>query len=142
MNGMLHGRRVLLVDDNVHMLETLSDVLRCWGAHVDTAADVHTAVAMFEQQTYDAAVVDMVMPGMSGIELIRLLRPAHPGAVFIILTAYAERRSVQQACNDENVPVLFKPVDLEELLRLLSNATGAAAVQQGAAARATDEPWN
>jgi CheY-like chemotaxis protein len=142
VNGTLHGLRVLLVDDNVHMLETMSDVLHCWGARVDTAADVHTAVVRFEQQAYDAAVVDMVMPGMSGIELIRLLRPAHPGTVFVILTAYADRRSVQQACTDENVPVLFKPVDLEELLRLLSDATGAAAARQGGAARATDESWN
>lgn len=114
MTGQL---RVLLVDDNLGMLETMADVLSASGLAVDTAIDGPSAIAMFKTRPYEAAVVDIIMPGMNGIELIKRLKPEHPNTRFIVLTASANTPLAMEA--EQIAAVLHKPVDPRHLIKLL-----------------------
>lgn len=66
--------RILVVDDEVEVRETLGLLLRQEGYHVVVAECGHTAVSAIESFTFDLAIVDIVMPGMDGIETIATLR--------------------------------------------------------------------
>jgi len=116
--------RVLLVDDNLGMLETMADILNASGLNVDTANDGPSAIAMFKTRPYDAAVVDIIMPGMNGIELIKRLKPDFPNTRFIVLTAYSNTPLAMEA--EQIAAVLHKPVDPGHLIRLIRELQPAA----------------
>ncbi|MEP6842925.1 MAG: response regulator transcription factor, partial [Pseudolysinimonas sp.] len=79
--------RVLVVDDEVEMAALLARGLVGEGYEVDVAADGIRAMSLASQQKYDIAVLDVMMPGMSGFELCRRLRDQERGIGIILLTA-------------------------------------------------------
>jgi DNA-binding response OmpR family regulator len=83
---------VLLVDDNTSMLETLRDILEISGFQVDTSVDAEDAAGKFQTNNYDVAVVDVVLPRMNGVDLVRKLKPSYPNTSFVIFTAYTDSR--------------------------------------------------
>jgi two-component system CheB/CheR fusion protein len=70
----LAGQRILLVDDDLQALETLSEILRVEGARVTAAESAETAVKAARQGEFDLVISDIAMPGMDGFELISRLR--------------------------------------------------------------------
>ncbi len=116
---MEKNSRVLLVDDNLGMLETLSDILESHGLKVDTATNGQEATQKFQVQSYDVAVVDIVLPGISGLELIRKLRPDHPDTRFIVITAYTDTKLAREAHEENVVGVLYKPLDPDKLVTMV-----------------------
>ena len=72
---MVEGR-VLLVDDEEEFVELLAERMRTRGLTVRTAFSGAAALEMAAQETFDAVVLDMVMPGMDGMETLRRLREA------------------------------------------------------------------
>ena len=111
--------RILLIDDNPGMLETLSDILSSYGFEVDTAASGHEAIQLFESHTYNVAVVDIIMPGMNGVEVIHRMKPKHPGTRFIVITAYTDSELARQAREEQVAGILYKPVDPDRLIKLV-----------------------
>ncbi|HEX7383577.1 MAG TPA: ATP-binding protein [Burkholderiaceae bacterium] len=118
------GRRVLVVDDNRDAADSLALLLEHLGAEVQVAHDGAAALAAFERRPADAALLDLGMPGMDGLEVARRLR-ALPGGErvrLIALTGWgqaADRARTHEAGFDEH---LVKPVDIDALQALL--ATG------------------
>jgi DNA-binding response OmpR family regulator len=111
--------RVLLVEDNPGLLDTLADILQAAGMEVDTAPDAPAASGMIERGTYDVAIVDIVLPGPSGVDVIRKLRSRSPATRIIVSTAYydSELLSEAQALGvDETV---HKPADPAVLIGLI-----------------------
>ena len=125
----LHGWRVLLVDDNAPNLELATAVLRQNGVLVDAAASGLTAVALFTAHRYRAVLMDVHMPGMSGLEATARIRQ-HPDparAATPVLAMTADAFSAQHAhyraagMND----ILTKPFTESELLgKLLAIGAG------------------
>ena len=119
----LHGWRVLLVDDNHLNLELATAVLRQNGVEVDTAASGHAALALFAAQPYHAVLMDVHMPGMSGLEATAHIRrhpdPARAATPVLAVTADAfsaqHERYRAASMND----VLTKPFTESELLAKL-----------------------
>ena len=70
--------KVLLVEDNAGLLDTLADILRVMDMEVDTAPDAPVAFGLLNEGRYDVAVVDMVLPGSSGVEVNRRLKACSP----------------------------------------------------------------
>ena len=115
---------VLLVDDNLGMLETLSDILTSYGFEVSTAVDGQEALGKFKQQEFTVAVVDIILPGINGVELIRQLRPAHPDSHFIVITAYTDSELTRQARDEEVAAIMYKPVDPHQLVTKVKELPG------------------
>ena len=113
---------ILVVDDDVDTCQNLSDILTDLGCQVDVAHDGPAALALVREKHFDVALLDMKMPGMSGLELYREIKKLRADTVAIIVTAYASGGTAEQAQSAGVWQVLPKPVDLPRLLSLVGQA--------------------
>ena len=114
--------RILIVDDETDTGANLSDILSDFGYTVDVARDGATALELLDHRSYDVALLDLKMPGMTGIELYRHIRSRHPSTVALIITAYASPETASEALAAGAWQVLSKPVDMSSLLGTIDRA--------------------
>jgi CheY-like chemotaxis protein len=81
-------KKILVVDDNELLCRVARDILETDGYQVVAACDAIRALEAFETESFDAIVTDLRMPGMSGLELARLIRAKNPRFPVIMMTAY------------------------------------------------------
>ena len=108
--------RLLLVEDNVALADSLLAVLKRAGYAVDWRADGRDALLLGEQEPYDLAILDLGLPGMDGLEILRSWRAGGSSLPVLILTArsrWTERVEGLQAGADD---YLTKPFHNEELV--------------------------
>lgn len=84
------GERILVVDDAPEIRRLLQRFLAREGYQVSLAEDGETALKMLDEAPYHVAVVDLVMPGLGGVDVLREIRQRHPLTDVIILTGYGE----------------------------------------------------
>lgn len=115
------GLRILIVDDHLDGAATLCAVLQSHGHRVSVAHDGRAALAT-ASAGFDAAIVDIGLPGMDGYTVARTLRgrPDTAGAKLIALTGYAQPEDVRKAHAAGFDQHLAKPVDVDELLQFLA----------------------
>lgn len=113
--------RLLLVDDEPLILATYKHGLRTRGYDVTTASGGEAALASAASTRFDLAVLDIRMPGMSGLELGRLLRERHD-LDSLYLTAMADKACVAQAAREGALTYLVKPVDITQLIPAIEAA--------------------
>jgi DNA-binding response OmpR family regulator len=118
--------RILLVDDNFAMLETLSDILRASGFAVDTAGDGAGATRLMRANRYDAAVIDILLPDANGVELAKRFQVEYPQTGVAVITAYTESLHVTEARAAGIKEILMKPLDPDALLAALRRLTSPA----------------
>jgi two-component system, response regulator PdtaR len=112
---------LLFVDDDRLVLATLSKSLRDAGYEVATAESGEAALLLAAQQLFDLAVLDIRMPGLSGIETAQRLRDEH-GVSTLFLSAYGERELVEQAATGGGLGYVVKPVDVVQLIPAIEAA--------------------
>jgi len=122
--------RVLLVEDNQGLLETLADVLVSAGMEVVKAIDATAAFGLLAQGRYDVAVVDMVMPGPSGVDVVRKLKEFSPTTRIIICTAYYDSQLLPEARALGVDQTVQKPADPAALIALIQNLAGQVPVKE------------
>ncbi|HVH39145.1 MAG TPA: sigma-54 dependent transcriptional regulator [Gemmatimonadaceae bacterium] len=110
---------VLVVDDEPALREVLSIRLQDWGFGVTTACDAAEADAMLERARPDIVLTDVVLPGISGIELLRRLKRHDPTLPVILMTAHANVDAAVEAMKVGATDFLTKPIDTETLHALL-----------------------
>mgnify|MGYP000854430949 CR=1 FL=1 len=122
----LDGLRILAVDDVALLAQLTRIQLQAAGADAEAFSDPHQAVQAFAVRTYDAAVVDLQMPGMSGMELAAHVRALPNGAqtVLLALTADVDERTAREAIHAGFDDLLHKPATPEALCRRLSVLVG------------------
>ncbi|MBL8503736.1 MAG: response regulator [Rhodocyclaceae bacterium] len=114
-------RKVLLVDDDRLVLATLCKGLEQAGYAVQGCASAEEARRILAIERPDIAVLDLRMPGESGLDLARqLIEP--PSVPFLFLTAYSEEEVVRQAVEQGALGYLVKPVDLAQLIPAIEAA--------------------
>ncbi|MBU1275749.1 MAG: sigma-54 dependent transcriptional regulator [Proteobacteria bacterium] len=111
--------RVLVVDDELAMRESIAAWLVQDGHQVGKAEGGREALGLMEQREFDLALVDIKMPGMDGIELLRRVKESHPDVLVIIITAYGSIESAVDAMKAGASDYLLKPFDPEHLMLLL-----------------------
>jgi len=125
--------RVLLVEDDARLSATLAEQLRAAGFAVDVSADGVEGLYYGEEFPIDLAIVDLGLPGLPGIDLIRRLRADGRGFPILILTARSEWQDKVAGLEAGADDYLTKPFHVEELLArvnaLLRRAGGHAAPQ-------------
>jgi two-component system response regulator HydG len=114
--------RVLIVDDNEAHAEALSDGLQQDGHSCTLAHSGKEGVARLSEGLYDAILTDLVMPDLSGLEVLKRARSEQPDAVVILITGRGSERAAVEAFRDGATDYLTKPVDLAELRARLSRA--------------------
>ena len=113
--------RILVVDDENVVRDSLSSWFEEDGHTVQSAADACEALRLLKESTWDAALVDIKMPGMDGLELLRRTREAAPSTRVIIMTAFASVDTAVQALKDGAYDYVTKPFDPEQLTHLIRN---------------------
>jgi DNA-binding response OmpR family regulator len=111
--GYQWGMRVLVADDSPHLVLLYRAVLEDAGFEVVSVSNGMAAIAEVEGGNVDAAVLDVLMPGVSGDAIAERLRRTNPGLPVLLMTGdYGEQFVV-----DVGAPVLRKPFAPEELVR-------------------------
>ena len=111
---------LLIVDDEKNIRLTLSQVLETLGAEVDTAADGEEALTKLKGREFGLILLDIRMPGMDGMEILRRVREIRPDIRVIMITAYGTIESAVEAMKLGAVDFLQKPFDPEEIRELVS----------------------
>lgn len=91
------GMQVIIVDDDVATIDFLSPFIELKGLKYDAFSNVTDALETFARAPaqYDAAILDMCMPGMMGIELARQMREKNPNIEFLFFTGLDDRNNVR-----------------------------------------------
>jgi CheY-like chemotaxis protein len=115
-------RRYLLVDDNLAFAENVAEILGDLGAEVTQAGDAPHALDALSRERFDVMMTDMKMPGVSGTELLRLVRERDPGLPVVLVSAYTGADQLQEARRLGLLAFVAKTAGPEELISLLSHA--------------------
>lgn len=113
---------ILIVDDDAAMGETLLDILEDKGFNVAIAKDGPTAVAEAGGRHFDLALIDIMMPGMNGVETLRELRERDPDLQVMLLSGQSTIKTAVEAMRLGAVEVFEKPTDIETLLEKIREA--------------------
>ena len=114
--------RTLLVDDNIIYLTQLQKYLTQHDIAVDIAQGGNEALKILEKNIYDVVVLDLKMPDMSGIEVLRESNNRGIAAKFIVLTGYGDVQSAVTTMKLGAVDFLQKPFDGKDLLENIHDA--------------------
>ena len=113
---------VLLIDDEEQFLEVLGERLETRGLKVNTVTSGEDALTLIGDKNYDAIILDLAMPGIDGIETLKLLKEKNPDLEIIMLTGHATVQKGIEAMKLGAEDFLEKPVELSVLLERISEA--------------------
>lgn len=116
------SEKVLLIDDEQEFLDTLSERMRVRGMNVNTAQDTDAAVSAVDSGDYDAIVLDLQMPGMNGIEMLKVIKNSHPDMQVILLSGQATLEAGIQAMKLGAMDFMEKPADIDMLTEKIKKA--------------------
>ncbi|MGQ0522339.1 MAG: ANTAR domain-containing response regulator [Betaproteobacteria bacterium] len=117
--------RILIVDDDRLVLASLARGLRAAGYEIVEAAGGEDALTAVEQTHPDLVLLDMRMPGMSGLDVAAAL--SAKGVPFLFLSAYGDEETVAQAAQQGAMGYLVKPLDVPQIVPSLETALARAA---------------
>jgi two-component system response regulator PilR (NtrC family) len=111
-----------VIDDEPIILEVLGQLLTSEGYEVESSSSGEEALQKYESRTFDLVLLDLMMPGMSGLDVLRALQRIQPEALVIIITAYASVESAIEAMKIGAFDYVQKPFKHEELLLTIARA--------------------
>ncbi len=111
--------RILLVDDDEEIRKSFRAILEDEGYEVDTAASGQEAIIKTEEAAYNVALLDIHLPDMEGVKLLKLLKDPVPRTRKIMVTGYPSLKNAIAALNNRADFYLVKPVDIEILLAVV-----------------------
>jgi two-component system phosphate regulon response regulator OmpR len=118
----LPGAHVLVVDDEERVRSMLVRALTLLGYLTEGAASGYEALAALERDVYDVMVVDIRMPGMDGVELMRRARQMYPDLSIIVLTGHGTLDSAIAAIRSSAADYLFKPASIHDVATAVFDA--------------------
>ncbi|MDD2423600.1 MAG: response regulator [Candidatus Cloacimonetes bacterium] len=116
--------RILLVDDDRLLREVIGEYLVLNGYHVDMAEDATHALTKFKPGSYGLALIDVVLPGMNGLELMQELRAQDSELFCLIMTGYHTIDSAYKSMVEGASDYIIKPFQLSELLSAVKRHLG------------------
>lgn len=122
--------RLLIVEDEETLCESLKRVLSKEGYIVDTVSNAESALGKFEKGIYDLIITDIILPGISGIELLKKIKERNAGQIVIIMTAYASLETAVEALRAGAYDYVVKPIIHEEIKQIVKNALKQEALQE------------
>jgi two-component system nitrogen regulation response regulator NtrX len=111
---------ILVADDDVALRRRLCHILVEAGLNTVEAEDGYQALDAVRRYVLDLVFLDVAMPGLNGLETLRILRRSHPRLRVCMLTMHGNQELLLQTAGFEAVRFLTKPVDPQRVLRMIS----------------------
>ena len=116
------SEKVLLVDDEPEFLATLSERMTARGMDITTAESAAEALDQVDKGNFDAIILDLMMPGMDGIEAMKAIKEGHPEIQVILLTGHASLEKGIEAMKLGAMDFIEKPADIDSLTEKIKKA--------------------
>jgi DNA-binding response OmpR family regulator len=116
---MLQGARILVVDDERTTRLSLSEIFSLRGALTATAADGQEALDLIAHQAFDLIVLDIKMPGISGLQVLETVQEIAPTTIVVLLTAHATVDSAIRALRQGAFDYLLKPAQQRTIIEVV-----------------------
>ncbi len=113
---------ILVVDDDPYVLESVSTLLRTFGFAVTTCDNADRAIQTIQQDHVDVVLTDVKMPGMTGVDLLGMIRRFDPQVPVILMTAYAELDVAVDAIKKGAFDFITKPYNADHLVHTIEKA--------------------
>jgi len=114
--------RVLLVDDEKDFLDIMAERMEARGMDVTTTTSAEDALKMIQTESYDAVIMDFLMPEMDGFKALKLLKEAQPDLAIILQTGNVREEERIEAKQLGAMDVFEKPADLNLLTQKIEDA--------------------
>lgn len=115
---------VLLVDDEAELIFTMAERLTLRGLAAVAATTGDDALRLLKEKAFDIVVLDVKMPGISGIDLLTKIRELHPRTKIILQTGRASQKESEEALRKGAFDYLVKPVNIDKLIEKMHEALG------------------
>jgi DNA-binding response OmpR family regulator len=116
------AEKILLVDDEEDFLEIMAERIRSRGMEVVTTTSAEEALKMVELESYDAVIMDFMMPAIDGFKALKLLKEKKPEVQIILLTGNVPEQKRIEAKKLGALDVIEKPADLKVLIEKIRDA--------------------
>jgi DNA-binding NtrC family response regulator len=116
--------RVLVVDDEEEFVSTLVERMQLRAIDAEGVTRGADALELLTKREFDVILLDVKMPGIGGLEVIKRIKRDHPQTQVILLTGHGSAEAVQEGMGAGAFEYLMKPVDIEDLIRLCKKAAG------------------
>lgn len=116
---------ILLVDDEVEFISTLAERLDLRGIPARVVYDGESALKAVAEDAPQVMVLDVMMPGIKGIDVLQRVKETHPGVQVILLTGQGKTRDGIEGMRFGAFAYMMKPLDLEELIATIGEAISA-----------------
>jgi DNA-binding NtrC family response regulator len=116
------AERLLIVEDEDTLCESLQRVFSSEGYEVDVADSAESAFILLKDKSYDLIITDIILPGISGIELLAKYRKTNTAQKVIIITAYGSLETAVASMKAGACDFITKPLMHDELKRVVRNA--------------------
>jgi len=113
---------VLIVDDDKRMRSVLKSLLAEEGHGVTTSSDGLEAISVCGDTAFDLVITDLMMPGASGIDVLKACRQAHPDTLVVLITGFASLETAIEAIREGAYDYITKPFKMEEMKIVVKNA--------------------
>jgi len=114
--------KILLVDDEKEFVETLSERMEMRDLESDIALNGEEALQMVEDEAPDVMVLDLKMPGIDGMEVLRKVRKAYPDVQVIMLTGHGSEKDEEEARRLGAFEYLQKPTGVDKIVQTIKRA--------------------
>lgn len=118
---MASKRKILIVDDNKELCMNLSDILELKGCKAVIANDGYQAIEAVKDDNFNVVLLDIKMPGMNGVDVLKILRKIVPDLVIVMITAFADDISYKEDLKDMNLKIIEKPINIDKLLAIIGD---------------------
>jgi DNA-binding response OmpR family regulator len=115
---------VLLVDDEKELVFTMAERMELRGFKARAALSGDEAIRRLSEEPYSVVVLDLKMPGMRGVDALKMIRLEYPTIPVIIMTGHGSIRDGEEGMRSGAVACLTKPFEIEELIVKIREATG------------------
>jgi DNA-binding NtrC family response regulator len=109
------SEKILLVDDEEDFLEAMAERMRNKGMEVTTTTSAAEALKMIEKESFDAVILDFLMPDMDGLEALKRFKDKRPELQVILLTGHATVKRGIEAMKLGAMDLVEKPADMQKL---------------------------
>lgn len=116
--------RVLLVDDEEELVTTLVERLEFRGIEAEAATSGHEALELLGRKSFQVAVIDLKMPGLSGLEVLEVIRRKYPEMKVLLTTGHGSTGEPDEAMPQDAFDILLKPFNIDALIERLHAALG------------------
>ncbi len=119
------GPRILVVDDEEDLLNIFRDLFTQRGESIDTASSGEGAVEKLQSKHYEVVITDINLPGINGLEVLRVAKKENPNACVIMITGFASASSAIAALREGAYDYITKPFDLWEVSQIIDRGVEA-----------------